>query len=133
VVRERHQATTDLILQEVDARHVKKALAPLIEQGAIFYTDEAATHTPFAQSSGVTHGVNYTKGPRVRGTSHIKNANTYDSRLKMWIQYLHRVATKYIGSYLGWSCMLERYQSGFSPKKSLLEAVGRIPQHLSKA
>jgi len=34
--------------------------------------------------------------------------NAYDSRLKGWMKHFNGVATKYLESYLGWMCMLDR-------------------------
>jgi len=42
------------------------------------------------------------------------------------------VATKYLGGYLGWRLLLERYQSVITPELCLLEAVGRVSEQLSR-
>jgi len=131
VVRDRHQATADFILKKVDAQAIKEALSPLIDKDAILCTDGAAVYRAFAKSSGIAHEEIRSKAPRVRGIFHIQNVNAYDSRLKEWMRRFHGVATKYLGSYLGWRRMLERYQTSITPEHCLFEAQGRIPQQLA--
>lgn len=130
VVRDRHKSTATLILERVDAEHIEAALTPLIDNDSILCTDGAAVYSAFCKKSGVKHEVIYSKGPRARGAFHIQNVNAFDSRLKEWMNRFHGVATKYLGNYLGWRRMLERYQSEITPDICLFEAVGRMPQQL---
>ena len=71
------------------------------------------------------HPINIQQGRRVDGAFHIQNVNAYDSRLKSWMRRFHGVATKYLGNYLGWRRMLERYQASINPMFCLREAIGR--------
>ena len=129
VVRDRHKSTATVILDKVDALHIKAVLTPLVDTDAVLCTDGAAVYSSFCKATGIKHEVIHTKGPRVRGAFHIQNVNAFDSRLKGWMKRFHGVATKYLGNYLGWRRMLERYQT-ISPDIFLFEAVGRMPQQL---
>ena len=60
----------------------------------------------------------------------IQNVNAYHSRLKNWMARFHGVATRYLPNYLGWRCMLERYQQGIRPDHCIQEAVGRTMQQV---
>jgi len=102
----------------------------LIDQDAILCTDGAAVYSSFAKATGINHEVIRSKGPQSKGVFHIQNVNAYDSRLKEWMRGFHGVATKYLGNYLGWIRMLERYQKPINTEQCLFEAVGRIPQQL---
>lgn len=129
VVRDRHKSTATVILAKVDAQHVAAVLTPLVDKDAVLCTDGAAVYSAFCKTKGIKHEVIHTKGPRTRGAFHIQNVNAFDSRLKGWMKRFHGVATKYLGNYLGWRRMLERY-SHISPEICLFEAVGRMPQQL---
>ena len=118
-----------MILDKVDALHIKAVLTPLVDKDAVLCTDGAAVYSSFCKATGIKHEVIHTKGPRVRGAFHIQDVNAFDSRLKGWMKRFHGVATKYLGNYLGWRRMLERYQT-ISPDILLFEAVGRMPQQL---
>ena len=132
IVRDRHKATANFILKRVDAATIQQALKPLIDKEAVLCTDGAAVYSAFAKKTGIAHEVIHTKGLRARGVFHVQNVNAYGSRLKTWMRRFHGVATKYLGDYLVWKMLLERYQSVISPDLCLLEAVGRTPQQLSR-
>ena len=131
VVRDRSGATADFILEKLDAAHVRKVLKPLLDSDAVLCTDGAAVYAAFAKTEGVAHQPLPTRGPRVKGVFHIQNVNAYDSRLKNWMLHCHGVATKYLDNYLGWRRLLERYGDAISPERCLLEAIQRVPQHLT--
>uniref|UniRef100_UPI00048DD5F4 IS1595 family transposase n=1 Tax=Psychromonas aquimarina TaxID=444919 RepID=UPI00048DD5F4 len=99
---------------------------------AILCTDGAAVYSAFCRKVGIAHEVISSKGPRARGAFHIQNVNAFDSRLKEWMNRFHGVATKYLGNYLGWRRMLERYRTEITPEICLFEAVGRVSQQLTK-
>lgn len=130
VVRDRHKSTATVILEKVDTSHIEAVLTPLIDKDAVLCTDGAAVYSAFCRISGIKHEVIKSKGPRARGAFHIQNVNAFDSRLKEWMRRFHGVATKYLGNYLGWRRMLERYQNQIKPDIFLFEAVGRTPQQL---
>jgi len=130
VVRDRHQSTVSTILEKVDAAHIGAVLTPLIDKDSVLCTDGAAVYSAFSRVSGIRHEVINSKGPRSRGAFHIQNVNAFDSRLKSWMKRFHGVATKYLGNYLGWRRMLERYHHQIKPDICLFEAVGRTSQQL---
>ena len=132
VVRDRHQSTATVILEKVDTSHIEAVLTPLIDKDAVLCTDCAAVYSAFCRISGIKHEVIKSKGRRARGALHIQNVNAFNSRLKEWMRRFHGVATKYLGNYLGWRRMLERYQNKIKPELFLFEAVGRIPQQLTQ-
>lgn len=131
IVRDRHKATSDFILERIDSEHIKQVLEPLVDKDAILCTDGASVYRPFTRQQNITHEVIYSKGPRVRGVFHIQNVNAYDSRLKNWMRRFHGVATKYLANYLGWRRLLERYAANITPGICLLEAVGHYDQQLA--
>lgn len=131
VVRDREGHTADFLLRKLDARHVREALKPLVDQESVLCTDGASVYLAFARRCGITHQVVHAKpGQRVReGAFHIQNVNAYHSRLKGWMRRFHGVATRYLVNYLGWRRMLERYSTAMCPAHCLQEAVGRTEQH----
>lgn len=130
VVRDRQKSTATVILDKIDTSHIEAALTPLIDKDAVLCTDGAAVYSAFCRITGIKHEVIKSKGPRSRGAFHIQNFNAFDSRLKEWMRRFHGVATKYLGNYLGWRRMLERYHNQIKPDILLFEAVGRMPQQL---
>ena len=130
VIRDRHKSTATIILEKVDAVHIEAALTPIIDKEAVLCTDGAAVYSAFSRATGIKHEVIKSKGPRARGAFHIQNVNAFDSRLKAWMGRFNGVATKYLGNYLGWRRMLERYQNRINPDICLFEAVGRASQQL---
>ena len=133
VVRDRSGQTADFQLEKLDAVHVQKALAPLMDTEAVLSTDGAAVYAAFAKRAGITHQVVQARpGRRVReGAFHIQNVNAYHSRLKNWMARFHGVATRYLPNYLGWRRMLERYSTAITPETCLQEALGRPLQHVT--
>ena len=130
VIRDRHKSTATIILKKVDTAHIEAVLTPIIDKDAVLCTDGAAVYSAFSRLTGIKHEVIKSKGPRARGPFHIQNVNAFDSRLKEWMERFHGVATKYLGNYLGWRRMLERYQNQINPDICLFEAVGRASQQL---
>ena len=129
VVRDRSGATSDAILTKDDHVAIEAVLKPLLAQDAVLCADGGGKG-PFALAAremGVAHrAVNLRKGIRVlAGVYHIQNANAYHSRLKGWMQRFHGVATKYLGHYLGWRRMLERFGDPLNSALWLTLAVGR--------
>jgi hypothetical protein len=55
---------------------------------------------------------------------HIQNVNSYDSRLKKWLQRFNGVATRYLDDYLSWRRFYERRAEDAANLKSwLIEAI----------
>jgi len=128
VVRDRSGATAEAILPADNHREIEAVLGPLVDRDAILCTDGGGKG-PLALAArelGLAHrAVNLSKGIRVLGgVFHIQNANAYHSRLKGWMLRFHGVATKYLGHYLGWRRMLERFGTSLGPELWLTLAVG---------
>jgi len=58
----------------------------------------------------------------------IQTVNAYDSRLKQWMKKFHGVATRYLGSYLGWHSMMNRLGQNITPTLCFLASLGKIRQ-----
>ena len=126
VARDRAGATADFILADDSKDHVVAALKPILAADAILCTDASGMLAAAARQIGIAHRpVNVSAGRRVvAGVYHIQNVNAYDSRLKNWMRRFHGVATKYLGSYLGWFRTLDRSAgSGLKPARLLEMAV----------
>lgn len=128
VVRDRSGAAADVLLDKLDAPHVRLALEPLVDPDAVLCTDGAAVYRTFAKTTRIAHQALPLRRSRVRGAFHIQHVNAYDSRLKGWMRRFHGVATRYLEQYLGWRRLLERYKT-LTPQDCLLEAWGY--QHLT--
>jgi transposase-like protein len=128
VIRDRSGATAEAILPADNHREIEAVLDPLVDRDAILCTDGGGKG-PLALAArelGIAHrAVNLNKRIRVLGGAfHIQNANAYHSRLKGWMLRFHGVATKYLGHYLGWRRMLERFGASLGPDLWLNLAVG---------
>jgi transposase-like protein len=129
VIRDRSGAMADIILDKLDAAHIRRVLQARVDPDAVLCTDGASVYTAFANATGMAHEVLPVRGPRVRGAFHIQHVNAYDSRLKNWMRRFHGVATRYLDQYLGWRRLLERHRQSLTPQACLLEAFRN--QHLT--
>ena len=128
MVRDRSGATAEAILPADNHQAIGAVLDPLVDRDAILCTDGGG-RGPLALAArelGIAHrAVNLSRGIRVlAGVFHIQNANAYHSRLKGWMQRFHGVATKYLGHYLGWRRMIERFGASLDPALWLTLAIG---------
>lgn len=127
VARDRSGATANIILAADGKADLVAALKPLLPSDTILCTDGSSVLAAAVKEIGVTHRpVNVSAGIRVlAGVYHIQNVNAYDSRLKNWVRRFHGVATKYLGSYLGWFRTLDRLAAtGLLPASLLGLAIG---------
>jgi len=102
-------------------------LSQIIAPDAVLCTDGSASLKSAARQAGIAHrALNLSAGIRVLvSVYHLQNVNAYDSRLKMWMERFHGVATKYLENYLGWRRGLERWGEQIIPSVILQAAVGR--------
>ena len=131
VVRDRQGHTADFQLDKLDAMHVEVTLKPLVHPRAVLCTDGAAVCGLCPQLLNHTSDracQAWPEGSR-RRLSHSER-NAYYSRLKRWMARFHGVATRYLGNYLGWRRMRERYQLAIKPADCFGNALGRPLQHL---
>ena len=102
IVRDRHGATLDQVLPDLEGSTFARALLPVVAHDATLVSDGRAAYGQFADAAGLLHiSLNDSKGERVFASYHIQNVNAYISRLKGWLHRFRGVATKYLQGYLG--------------------------------
>ncbi|MBF0178335.1 MAG: IS1595 family transposase [Magnetococcales bacterium] len=129
IARDRNGETFDTVLEKADAEHLGMALVPILGKDTLLCTDGSKTMKSMAKKSGIAHqALNIKAGVRVKERIfHVQNVNAYDSRLKGWMHKFNGVATRYLGSYLGWRRFLERHkEESNNPKSWLIAAVGPV-------
>lgn len=126
IARDRGRNTGDAILADMRAPTIGASLLPMLAAETLLCSDAAGSYGAIARAGGIRHEpVNLKAGERVRdGVFHIQNVNAYDSRLKQWMHRFNGVATRYLGSYLGWRRLIERLHTAISPQAMLLNACG---------
>jgi transposase-like protein len=125
VLRDRSGATTDAVLENLQAPSIHEALKPLAGSDTVLVSDGADAYASFAAKAGIGHvGLVTSRGEHRRGVFHIQNVNAYRSRLKTWMRRFNGVATKYLSSYLGWRRMFEREGDGITAQTCLRAALG---------
>lgn len=119
IVRDRHGATTDARLPDLQGHTIKAFLRPVVARDALLVSDGAKVYGSFAREIGIEHkAVVASQGVHVvEGIYHIQNVNAYTSRLKGWMARFNGVATKYLKSYLGWRRMIEREGGRLTPQR----------------
>lgn len=126
ICRDRTGNTADFILEKADKAHIGAVLKPLLPADVILCTDGEKALAAVAKELGIAHRpVNLAAGQRVvAGVYHVQNVNAYDSRLKEWMRRFHGVTTRYLGNYLGWRRLIERYDRNMSSADFLRAALG---------
>ncbi len=86
IVRDRHGATTDQVMPDLEGATFTRVLKPVLAPDALLVSDGRAAYGAFAEDAGLLHiALNATAGERVYGSYHIQNVNAYISRLKHWL------------------------------------------------
>ena len=97
IVRDRHGATTDQVLPDLEGPTFVRALKPVVAPDALLVSDGRAAYATFADLAGLLHiALNASRGERTYGSYHIQNVNAYISRLKGWFQRFKGIATHYL-------------------------------------
>ena len=123
VVRDRHGATLDHVLPDLEAPTFVRVMKPVVAQDALLVSDGRAAYGQFADHAGLLHiALNASKGERTYGSYHIQNVNADISRLKDWLRRFKGVATRYLPSYLGWRRWIER-DGDLTPARIVLQAT----------
>jgi transposase-like protein len=124
ICRDRTGNTADFVLEKADKAHISAVLKPILASDAVLCTDSGKALGAVAREIGITHRpVNLAAGIRVVAkVYHVQNVNAYDSRLKMWMQRFHGVATDYLPNYLGWRRLIDH--SPLSPAAFLSATLG---------
>ena len=124
IVRDRHGATLDQVLPDLEGATFKRVLAPVVAHDALLVSDGRAAYGQFADEAGLLHiALNASRGERAYGSYHIQNVNAYISRLKDWLRRFKGVATRYLPSYLGWRRLIEREGENLSATRCLIQAM----------
>ena len=123
IVRDRHGATLDHVLPDLEAPTFARVMKPVVAQDALLVSDGRAAYGQFADHEGLLHiALNANKGERTYGSYNIQNVNAYISRLKDWLRRFKGVATHYLPSYLGWRRMIER-EGDLTPARIVMQAM----------
>ncbi len=124
IVRDRHGATTDQVLPDLEGATFARVLKPVVAHDALLVSDGRAAYGQFADAAGLLHiSLNASKGERTFESYHIQNVNAYISRLRGWLHRFRGVATKYLPSYLGWRRLIEREGENLSAERCLMQAL----------
>lgn len=124
IVRDRHGATLDHVLPDLEGATFKCILKLVVAPDALLVSDGRAAYGRFADEAGLLHiALNASAGERSYGSYHIQNVNAYISRLKQWMVRFKGVATKYLATYLGWRRMIEREGDALSPMRCIVNAL----------
>ena len=125
VVRDRHAATTDHVLPDLEGRTFQAHPKPVVAMDAVLVSDGRAAYGQFADAAGITHITCFASaGERVLGSYHVQNVNAYQRRFKSWMAPFNGVASWCLPSYLGWRRMIERDAKSITPRHIITEALG---------
>jgi len=123
IVRDRHGATLDHVLPDLEAPTFARVMRPVVAADALLVSDSRAAYAQFADDTGLLHiALNASKGERTYASYHLQNVNAYISRLKDWLRRFKGVATHYLPSYLGWRRMIER-EHNLTPVRIVMQAT----------
>lgn len=123
IVRDRHGATTDQMLPDLQAKTFAAYLAPIVAKDAVLVSDGRDAYGAFAHAENILHvPIISSRGEHVYEGFHIQNVNGYTSRFKGWLRPFNGVASKYLPSYLGWRRSIERDGERFTPERCLQAA-----------
>ena len=92
IVRDRHGATSDAMLPDLEAPTFARVMQPVVAHDALLVSDGRAAYDQFADhANGLLHIELVTsKRECTYGSYHIQNVNAYISRFKRWICPLQR-------------------------------------------
>jgi transposase-like protein len=125
IARDRHGATTDQKLPDLETGTISACLAPVVEADALLVSDGRPAYRAFAEQHGLLHiSIVAALGQHVYEGFHIQNVNNYTSRLKRWMRRFNGVATHYLDSYLGWWRMIDRDGDRLTTTRMLAMASG---------
>jgi transposase-like protein len=127
VARDRHGHTLDAILPDQSKDSVKQVLKGALTADNILCIDGGSALRGFANDLNIPYRVisPNRKVHKMNPIFHIQNVNGYHSRLKSWMARFNGVATKYLGSYLGWRRVYEHQGASITDVAWLQTAIGR--------
>lgn len=132
VARDRHGATLDAVLPQLDSAAITAAMGGVVTQANRIVCDGGLPLRAFARKANIRcHVVPAPGKPRPEAPHfHINNVNAYHGRLKEWMRRFHGVATKNLPNYLGWRRAIEAWSLQASPENWIFGALGLGPyQH----
>lgn len=126
ICRDRGGQTADAVLKKVNGEEVKNVIQPILAKDSMLCADGSSIYVRVARELDVPlKAVNVKAGVRVlEQVFHVQNVNAYDSRLKIWMNRFHGVATVYLPNYLGWRRILDHFRGTVDPRILLRAAVG---------
>jgi len=125
IARDRNKATTDQVLRDRSEAAITEVLGPIVSSDAILVSDGAHAYRAFADKAKILHvELTVSKGEYTWGIYHIQNVNAYTSRLKGWMRKFNGVATKNLGTYLGWHRIDDREGHTLTASRMLVAAMG---------
>ena len=129
VARDRHGATTDAVLPQLNRGSVTAALGGIVTSANESCCDGGSAIVAFARKAGIpTHILPLPGKPNPQAPDfHINNVNADHGRLKEWMRRFHGVATKNLPNYLGWRRTLEALGETATPTALILGAIGLGP------
>mgnify|MGYP001413768698 CR=1 FL=1 len=130
IARDRSGETFDAVLEGLSKEQLGAALKPVLGNDVLLCTDGSRAFKAMAKDAEIEHqAVNLKAGIRVKDhVYHVQNVNAYDSRLKGWLRRFNGVATRYLGSYLGWRRFIDCHpEDASNPKSWLIEALRPVP------
>jgi len=127
VARDRHGHTLDAILPDHSKASVEQVLKGALTADNILCIDGGSALRGFANDLNIPYKVISPKRKvnKMNPIFHIQNVNGYHSRLKTWMTRFNGVATKYLGSYLGWRRVYEHQGALITDVAWLQTAIGR--------
>lgn len=130
IVRNRSGMTADFKLDNTKTDTIKTPLSKCLAEDAVLCSDGAPVYKAVTSILNISHeAINLNKKIRVKGAFHIQNVNAYDSRLKLWMNRFHGVATKYLHHYLGWRRVLDQWKDRLDATSFLHIALGKLSPH----
>lgn len=136
VVRDRHGATSDHVLPDLEGATFKRPMRPVVAADAVLVSDGRAAYGQFAGEAGIQHvAIIASAGEHTRGPYHIQNVTADQSRCKSWMAPFKGVASTYTKSYLGWRRMIERDAERSTPRHLIGQglAVWTATSNLNRA
>jgi transposase-like protein len=127
VARDRHGHTLDAILPDQSKASVKQVLKGALTADNILCIDGGSALRGFVNDHNIPYRVISPKRKvhKLNPIFHIQNVNAYHSRLKSWMMRFNGVATKHLGSYLGWRRVCEHQGAPITDVAWLQTAIGR--------
>jgi len=123
--RDRSKNSYDNIVSSFSTKTVKPLIDKLISRDSLICSQDKEVYLKYSRLSGIKHGkLRIAKKEVVnRGIVHIQNVRLYQTKLQIWMQRFHGVATKYLNNYLSWFREIDEFDFTISPETILIRAM----------